>query len=162
MLAWQYVCLLPKQQVLVRNEGANVAMNSLVIYGRPTTKKNHSRVVYAGKYPKVLPSKAYSDYEHLALQQLQFYRKRFYVGGPVHVRCRYYMPDKRSWPDLVGLLQATSDILTKTKIIDDDKWIVHYDGSRIVGVDKAEPRAEIEIIPIEAGTPLHELKRKDK
>lgn len=72
------------------------------------------------------------------------------------------MPDKRSWPDLVGLLQATSDILTKAKIIDDDKWIVHYDGSRIVGVDKAEPRTEIEIIPIEAGTPLHELKRKDK
>jgi crossover junction endodeoxyribonuclease rusA superfamily len=126
------------------------------------TKKNSSRVVYAGKYPKVLPSKAYSDYENLALQQLQFYRKRFYVGGPVHVRCRYYMPDKRSWPDLVGLLQATSDVLTKAKIIDDDKWIVHYDGSRIVGVDKAEPRAEIEIIPIEAGTPLHELKRKDK
>ena len=156
------VCLLPKQQVLVRKEGANVAMNSLVIYGRPTTKKNSSRVVYAGKYPKVLPSKAYSDYENLALQQLQFYRKRFYVGGPVHVRCRYYMPDKRSWPDLVGLLQATSDVLTKAKIIDDDKWIVHYDGSRIVGVDKAEPRAEIEIIPIEAGTPLHELKRKDK
>ena len=146
----------------MRKEGANVAMNSLVIYGRPTTKKNSSRVVYAGKYPKVLPSKAYSDYENLALQQLQFYRKRFYTGGPVHVRCRYYMPDKRSWPDLVGLLQATSDILTKAKIIDDDKWIVHYDGSRIVGVDKAEPRAEIEIIPIEAGTPLHELKRKDK
>ena len=72
------------------------------------------------------------------------------------------MPDKRSWPDLVSLLQATSDILTKAKIIDDDKWIVHYDGSRIVGVDKAEPRAEIGIIPIEAGTPLHELKRKDK
>lgn len=72
------------------------------------------------------------------------------------------MPDKRSWPDLVGLLQATSDILTKAKIIDDDKWIVHYDGSRIVGVDKTEPRVEIEIIPIEAGTPLHELKRKDK
>jgi crossover junction endodeoxyribonuclease rusA superfamily len=135
-------------------------MNSLVIYGRPTTKKNSSRVVMAGRYPRVLPSKAFTEYEKLALQQLQFYRKRFYVAGPVHVRCRYYMPDKRSWPDLVGLLQATSDILTDAKLIDDDKWIVHYDGSCIAGVDKSSPRVEIDIIPIAEGTPLHDLKRK--
>lgn len=141
----------------MRKEGANVAMNSLVIYGRPTTKKNSSRVVYAGKYPKVLPSKAYSDYENLALQQLQFYRKRFYVGGPVHVRCRYYMPDKKSWPDLVGLLQATSDILTTAQIIDDDMWIVNYDGSKIVGVDKYNPRTEIEIIKAEEHHILHDI-----
>ena len=70
------------------------------------------------------------------------------------------MPDKRSWPDLVGLLQATSDILTDAKIIDDDKWIVHYDGSCIAGVDKSSPRVEIDIIPIMEGTPLHNLKRK--
>lgn len=71
----------------------------------------------AGRYPRVLPSKAFTEYEKLALQQLQFYRKRFYVAGPVHVRCRYYMPDKRSWPDLVGLLQATSDILTMRNLL---------------------------------------------
>ena len=86
-------------------------MSSLVIYGRPTTKKNSSRIVYHGKYPRVLPSKAFCDYEKDSLKQLQFFRKRAYVSGPVIVRCHYYMPNERSWPDLVGLLQATSDIL---------------------------------------------------
>ena len=45
-------------------------MNKLVIYGRPATKKNSSRVVYAGKYPRVLPSKAFEEYQALALKQL--------------------------------------------------------------------------------------------
>ena len=135
-------------------------MTSLVVYGRPTTKKNSSRVVMAGKYPRVLPSKAYAQYEQDCLKQLQFFKQRAHVSGPVVIRCRYYMPDERSWPDLVGLLQATSDILTDAKIIDDDKWIVHYDGSCIAGVDKSSPRVEIDIIPITEGTPLHDLKRK--
>jgi len=46
---------------------------------------------------------------------------------------------------LIGLLQATSDILEKSGIIENDKLIDSYDGSRIVGIDKQNPRVEIEI-----------------
>lgn len=113
--------------------------------------------MYHGKYPRVLPSKAFCDYEKDSLKQLQFFRKRAYVSGPVIVRCRYYMPNERSWPDLVGLLQATSDILTTAKIIDDDMWIVNYDGSKIVGVDKYNPRTEIEIVKAEEHHILHDI-----
>lgn len=133
-------------------------MNKLVIYGRPATKKNSSRVVYAGKYPRVLPSKAFEEYQALALKQLQFYRKRAYHSGPVSLRCRYYMPNWAHWPDLVGLLQATSDILTDAGIIDDDMWVANYDGSEIVGIDKANSRVEIEFIPVKEGTILYELR----
>ena len=121
----------------------------LVIYGRPTTKKNSSRVVTVGrthKIPKVLPSKAYCEYEKEALLQLLPYRKRR-LSGTVKVSCKYYMPDKRSSPDLVGLLQATSDVLEKANIIDNDKYITSYDGSCIVGIDRQSPRVEIEIEP---------------
>lgn len=133
-------------------------MTSLVVYGRPATKKNSSRVVMAGKYPRVLPSKAFAQYEQDCLKQLQFFKQRVRVSGPVAIRCRYYMPDFRSWPDLVGLLQATSDILTTACIIDDDMWIVSYDGSEIAGVDRHNPRVEIDIIPVNNGTILHELR----
>ena len=68
-----------------------------------------------------------------------------YVPGVVVVECVYYMPDKKSFPDLIGLLQATSDILTKARVIDDDKWICSYGSSCIAGYDKANPRAEITI-----------------
>jgi hypothetical protein len=59
---------------------------------------------------------------------------------------------------LVGLLQATSDILTEAGIIDDDMWVANYDGSEIVGIDKANSRVEIEFIPVKEGTILYELR----
>mgnify|MGYP000953615463 FL=1 len=58
--------------------------------------------------------------------------------------CLYWMPDRRK-PDLLGLLQATADILEKAQIIDNDRNVVSFDGSRIMGVDKQNPRVEIEI-----------------
>lgn len=137
-------------------------MTSLVVYGRPTTKKNSSRVVMTGKYPRVLPSKAYAQYEQDCLKQLQFFKQRAHVSGPVVIRCRYYMPDFRSWPDLVGLLQATSDILTTACIIDDDMWITSYDGSEIVGVDKNNPRVEIDIMEAHPPHVIHEIWNRRK
>jgi len=55
------------------------------------------------------------------------------------------MPNRQSWPDLMGLLQATCDILQKAEIIVNDQNVISLDGSRIVGVDINNPRVEIEI-----------------
>ena len=115
----------------------------ITIFGRPTTKKNSGRFFSRGKHKIVLPSKAYENYENIALIQLLTCRSRF--SGSIKVCCRYYLPDRKWWPDLVGLLQATSDILQKAKIIEDDKYITSYDGSEIAGIDKKNPRVEIEI-----------------
>ena len=52
-------------------------------------------------------------------------------------------------PDLTNLLQATADILEKARVIENDKNIVSFDGSKIAGIDKANPRCEI---TIEGGT----------
>jgi Holliday junction resolvase RusA-like endonuclease len=46
---------------------------------------------------------------------------------------------------LVGLIQATQDILQAAGILDDDKHVVLLDGSEIAGLDKVNPRAEIMI-----------------
>jgi Holliday junction resolvase RusA-like endonuclease len=56
------------------------------------------------------------------------------------------MPNRSGWPDLIGVLQATCDILEKAGVIFNDRDITTFDGSRIVGVDKQNPRVEIEII----------------
>ena len=60
----------------------------------------------------------------------------------INLQALYYMPDKRI-PDLLNLLQATADILEKARVIDNDKNIISFDGSRIIGVDKTNPRTEI-------------------
>ena len=126
----------------------------IVIQGQPRTKKNSSRMALTPDNKRVLlPSKAYEQYEKVALIQLARVQA---VHGPVSVLCRYYLQDRKSWPDLVGLLQATSDILQAAKVIDNDKYIVNYDGSMIAGLDKNNPRVEIIIHQITENSVLCE------
>nr|DAX52230.1 MAG TPA: Endodeoxyribonuclease RusA [Caudoviricetes sp.] len=101
----------------------------------------------------LLPSKAYKAYERVALIQLARVQA---VHGPISVMCRYYLQNRAHWPDLVGLLQATSDILQAAGVIDDDKYIVNYDGSTIAGLDKDNPRVEIIIHQINENSVLCE------
>ena len=118
-------------------------MAKLIIPGRAATKKNSSRIVRFGKKTAILPSEAFENYQESALWHLKKYKHRY--ACQVHVCCLYWLPDKRWWPDLIGLLQATSDILEKSGILENDRLIVDYDGSRIMGLDKQNPRVEIEI-----------------
>jgi Holliday junction resolvase RusA-like endonuclease len=116
----------------------------IILPGRPVPKKNHGRIVRRGARPKLLPSEAYERYETECLWRLKTYRgPRF--SGPVHLRARYWLPNRKWWPDLAGLIQATQDILQAAEILDDDKHVVLLDGSEIAGLDKANPRAEITI-----------------
>ena len=125
----------------------------IVILGQPRTKKNSSRIALINNKRVLLPSKAFKEYEKVALMQLARVQA---VHGPVSVLCRYYLQNRAHWPDLVGLLQATSDILQAAGVIDDDKYIVNYDGSKIAGIDKDRPRAEITIQPINENSILCE------
>lgn len=125
----------------------------IVIQGQPRTKKNSSQIAFKGNKRVILPSKAFQAYEKVALMQLARVQA---IHGPVSVLCRYYLQDRKGWPDLVGLLQATSDILQAAKVIDDDKYIVNYDGSIIAGLDKHNPRVEIIIHQISENSVLCE------
>lgn len=116
----------------------------ITLKGRPATKKNSGRIVSRNGKPVIIPSEAYKNYEDACMWQLA--GKKMHISGIIVVECKYYLPNKRSWPDLIGLLQATSDILTKAKVIDDDKWICSYGDSCIAGIDKDNPRAEIRIM----------------
>lgn len=116
----------------------------IVFKGRPITKKNHGQIVKRGNKLGYIQSEAYRSYEEACLWQLD--GKKLHISGIIVVECKYYLPNKRSWPDLIGLLQATSDILTKAKVIDDDKWICSYGDSCIAGIDKENPRVEIRIM----------------
>lgn len=126
----------------------------IVIQGQPRTKKNGSRIALTPNNKRVLlPSKAYKTYERVALIQLARVQA---VHGPISVMCRYFLQNRAHWPDLVGLLQATSDILQAAGVIDDDKYIVNYDGSMIAGLDKDNPRVEIIIHQITENSVLCE------
>lgn len=110
----------------------------------PVTKKNHGQIITVKGRPMLIPSKQYKEYEKACaefLLQMPFNT----IDVPVNVCCLYYMPTKRI-VDLVGLEQATLDVLVKYGIILDDnsRIVASMDGSRVL-YDKENPRTEIEI-----------------
>lgn len=61
----------------------------------------------------------------------------------MNVRCVYYMKTARR-VDLANLIEATTDILVKARVLEDDhcRIVAGHDGSR-VEYDKQNPRVEI-------------------
>lgn len=114
----------------------------LTLYGRPITKKNSSRVVRCGNFTKILPSRAFVEYEKDCLRQITGDQKKA-LSGKYNLCCVYYMPTRHR-VDLVNLLEATCDILVKAGVIKDDnsEIIVSHDGSRVL-YDRGNPRVEI-------------------
>lgn len=65
--------------------------------------------------PSLIPSKAYKKYEISCKKQLikSYAPDRLpHYTMPVQLTCKYYLQDKAHYPDLVGLMQATADILS--------------------------------------------------
>jgi len=115
----------------------------------PRTKKNNSRVVMRGKYPRVLPSKTYEELEKACCKYLALYWQRQPIEKNINLECHFFK-DKDYRADLVGYLQAIQDILVKANVIKDDnhKIVVSTDGSR-VHLDRQNPRIEIYIREVE-------------
>lgn len=143
-------------------------MLKITIPGTPRTKKNSSQVFCIsgcrgwikgqGPQPKkiVIPSVYFKEYESFCIGTKRNPGWLMQWGNicfkeSVHVCCLYWFPNRRSKPDLVGLLQATSDLLQEANIIENDNLIQSYDGSRIMGIDKDNPRAEIIILSMVGG-----------
>lgn len=120
----------------------------LTLYGDPHTKKNSAQILRTRSgAPFVAPSKAYGDYETDCLRQIK--KPRSPISARVNVRCVYYMKTARR-VDLANLIEATTDILVKAHVLEDDhcRIVAGHDGSR-VEYDKENPRAEIWIEEME-------------
>jgi Holliday junction resolvase RusA-like endonuclease len=121
-------------------------MAFIKIPGRPVPKKNNMMARCVNGKPLIIQSKNYREYEKMALLSLADYQgPRF--NCPVQVKASYWLADNRR-PDLNNLMAATADILEKAGILKNDRDIVSWDGSRIMGVSP-EPRTEIVITSID-------------
>lgn len=119
---------------------------NFTIDGRPMTKKNSMTKTRYG----LIQSKQYRDYEKMALCQLMTQKPRGFraIACAARMNVEYYMPNRKGWPDLFGLIQATADILEEAGIVEDDGYIADAAYSCIAGVDPVWPRAEIKVIPM--------------
>lgn len=133
-----------------------------VLLGQPVTKKNSATLIRG--QARLLPSSQYMQYEKRCREAINLLRKQIEIPHfdmPVQLTCRYYLQNKKSWPDLIGLAQATADIisdeykainhkktLVKQWLLSDDRIIKNWDGTKIAGIDKLNPRTEIIITPL--------------
>lgn len=116
---------------------------SFTIPVAPRTKKNSQRIVTIGGRPRVIPSRAYKDYEEAAGYYLPHLKEP--ISAPVNVSAVFYMPTRRR-VDLVNLEEALLDVLVRYGVLEDDnsKIVAMMDGSR-VDYDKEHPRTEVMI-----------------
>ena len=130
-----------------------------VIPGHPATKKN-SPILVKGR-ALVLPSKAYKAYEKLFRKELEAMGNLPHYEGPVQLTAEYWLQDRRGYPDLNGLIQATQDIISdeyshkdhkkvlkRQWLLADDRIVKSLDGCRIAGIDRDNPRTILRIIPL--------------
>lgn len=119
----------------------------------PRTKKNSMKIAGRGnrcpvcgkhQLQYIRQGDAHDAYARKAVYFLRP-RPETPIGGPVNVRCLFYMGTRRK-VDLTNLLEAVDDLLVQAGILADDNSlvIVSHDGSRVL-YDHATPRTEIEI-----------------
>lgn len=118
----------------------------------PRTKKTSNRVVKAGRFTKVLPSQAFASFraECLSWAPVMFARhlgpKIFPIAHPVSVCALFYRDANRG--DWCGYVQALGDILQDMGIIENDRQIQHFDGTRLaLAGDGIAPSVEVCIRP---------------
>jgi Holliday junction resolvase RusA-like endonuclease len=133
------------------------------IPGRPIPKKNNPvvRVIPrrgAEKCPccgnwtkfrfKVSQPKRYRDYESRSIFKLRDQKNRMRlrtIRNRINCKALFWLEDLRGHPDLHNLEEATADILQRSTVIADDNLIASWDGSKIMGVNRNNPRVEITI-----------------
>jgi len=140
------------------------------IHGAPRTKKNSPRIVNIGPmcracgkrggFPKVLPSLAYEEWESAALRECMAIKPKLRAAGvelpivaPIGIEALVYRD--RAVGDLSNYLEAVGDMLQAAGIIQDDKQIEDWDGSRRLK-DANNPRVEI-FITILQEIPVQEV-----
>jgi Holliday junction resolvase RusA-like endonuclease len=118
-------------------------MRRLVILGAPRTKKTSNRIFRpAGtKRLRIVPSATHQAWFAAALPQVRVQNAgNAPITQPVSVAAVFYRDALRG--DAVGYYQALADLLERSGVVEDDKWIVDWDGSRL-RKDADRPRIEV-------------------
>jgi Holliday junction resolvase RusA-like endonuclease len=123
------------------------------ILGQPCSKANSRQIVTIGQRPQVIKSKAARDYEHDAVRQIPPVA-RVRLEGPVRVTLRLFYASERPDLDESIVLDVLQDRWGKPMMGEARPLLQHgvYRNDRQVrekhvfhAIDKANPRAEIEV-----------------
>lgn len=127
---------------------------AFTIYGEPASKANSRQLVAFGDRPAIIKSAKARDYEKAAQAQIPAVARMMF-SGPVRVTLRIYYASER--PDLdesviLDVLQARyakgSRELVRRGVYGNDRQV--REKHVYHAIDRRNPRAEIEVEPLEA------------
>ena len=117
----------------------------IIIKGRIPSKKNSRQTIYNKGRCLSIPSKRYNEWHEDASWQLKEQKVKFYENA-VAMRIVFFAPDNRN-ADLTNKAESVMDMLVDNGIIKDDNWfVIKSIGLIFAGIDKDNPRVEIEIL----------------
>lgn len=109
--------------------------------GPPRTKKNSGTILNVGKRRIIRPSEAWITWR----DQVRAYtiaKPAFTLGLTLPLNCAAIFYRDRETGDATGYYQGLADILEECGIVENDKHLVSWDGSRLKK-DKHHPRVEV-------------------
>lgn len=118
---------------------------TFVVKGPPRTKKNSSRIVNAGRFKKLLPSEAFVAWNDITQPQLAVVLRSFPempITRDVNMKALFFR--QKNSGDAVGFYQALADALEEAGILENDRQVVSWDGSRLLK-DAENPRIIVTI-----------------
>lgn len=119
----------------------------LTLPGPPRTKKNSATISRVGTRVVLRPSEAWMawrDAVRVAALRAGWHRHAP-IAAPVNCAALFYRDARRG--DACGYYQGLADVLEEIGVVDDDKRIEQWDGSRLL-VDRADPRVVLTLTPL--------------
>ena len=114
--------------------------NKIIIYGSTPSKKNSKIISCAGNRPRLFPSAKYAQWPRDAILQLS--GKQSILSKELTLI--FFAPDNRKF-DLTNKAESIMDTLVDKGLLEDDNYsIVNTLHLVFGGVDKDNPRCEIE------------------
>ena len=111
------------------------------VLGSPRTKKNHGVIIRVRGKPRLIPSRAWTRWVKGAVV---LPRVAKLIDQPYNCAALFYRD--RDTGDAVGYQQGLADALEKWNILSNDKYLVSWDGTRLL-LDRAKPRVEVTLTP---------------
>ena len=116
----------------------------IILKGRIPSKKNSKRMIFSRGSPRLISSAAYLAWQREQSYLLKKLKQPITKGQALII---FYAPDNRS-ADLTNKAESIMDLLVDNNILLDDNWFVVMNLTlNFMGVDKKDPRAEVDIWP---------------
>lgn len=126
---------------------------AFTVSGAPRAKKNSMRLVKHRGRIIPIPSKAWMKWASEALIRTGAIETQLRLNAtetirvPVNCRALFYCDTARS-VDIVNLMEGLADLLEKRGVIENDRQIIQWDGTRKF-IDRENPRVEVVLEAVE-------------